>query len=324
MTDRGRVAADSLLTALAPMVWGSTYLVTTEFLPPDRPFLAALTRALPAGLLLLSITRALPRGVWWWRSLVLGTLNIGAFLYLLYVAAYLLPGGIAALVMTVQPVIVLLLGGLLLREAIRPAHLLACLLGAIGVALLVLGPEAALNPIGVLAGSAAAGSMGAGIVLTKRWGRPEGVSLPATTGWQLTAGGLVLLPATLLLEGLPSSITLANLGGFAYLGLIGALVAYALWFRGLERLPALAVSFLSFASPLTATLLGYLVLNETLTLMQGAGALTAVGAVLLVQFTAHRPPKENDSAMESDQTRPEVMFSGDQPAGGQGTRTARR
>lgn len=266
MTDRGRVAADSLLTVLAPMVWGSTYLVTTEFLPPDRPFLAALTRALPAGILLLAITRALPHGVWWWRSLVLGTLNIGAFLYLLYVAAYLLPGGIAALVMTVQPVIVLLLG-----EAIRPIHLLACLLGAIGVALLVLGPEAALNPIGVLAGLAAACSMGTGIVLTKRWGRPEGVSLLGITGWQLTAGGLVLLPATLLVEGLPPSITLANLGGFAYLGLIGALVAYALWFRGLERLPALAVSFLSFASPLTATLLGYLVLNETLTLAQGAG-----------------------------------------------------
>ncbi|WP_017603732.1 EamA family transporter [Nocardiopsis alkaliphila] len=323
MTDRGRVAADSLLTVLAPMVWGSTYLVTTEFLPPDRPFLAALTRALPAGILLLAITRALPHGVWWWRSLVLGTLNIGAFLYLLYVAAYLLPGGIAALVMTVQPVIVLLLGALLLGEAIRPIHLLACLLGAIGVALLVLGPEAALNPIGVLAGLAAACSMGTGIVLTKRWGRPEGVSLLGITGWQLTAGGLVLLPATLLVEELPPSITLANLGGFAYLGLIGALVAYALWFRGLERLPALAVSFLSFASPLTATLLGYLVLNETLTLAQGAGALTAIGAVLLVQFTARRPPQKDDPVMEPDQTPPESRLGDGRPVGERDARATR-
>ncbi|MEU3019715.1 MULTISPECIES: EamA family transporter [unclassified Nocardiopsis] len=289
MNGRARIAGDSLLTALAPMVWGSTYLVTTEFLPPDRPLLAALLRALPAGLLLVLFARALPSGVWWWRSLVLGTLNIGAFLYLLYVAAYLLPGGVAALVMAVQPVIVLLLAALLLGDRLRPTHLLACVLGASGVGLLVVGPETALNPVGVLAGLAAAVSMGTGIVLTKRWGRPPGVSLLGATGWQLTAGGLVLLPPTLLFEGLPASLSAANLAGYAYLGLIGALLAYVLWFRGLERLPALAASFLSFASPLTATLLGFLVLGETLTVMQGAGALTAVGAVLLVQFTSHGP-----------------------------------
>ena len=322
MSGRGRTTADTLITALAPMVWGSTYLVTTEFLPPDRPFLAALTRALPAGLLLLLITRTLPKGVWWWRALVLGTLNIGAFLYLLYIAAYLLPGGVAALVMAVQPVIVLLLGALVLREAIRPAHALACLLGALGVALLVVGPEAALNPIGVVAGLLGAVCMGSGIVLTKRWGRPEGVGVLATTGWQLTAGGLVLLPPTLLSEGLPSSITMANLGGYVYLGLFGALLSYVVWFRGIERLPALAVSFMSFASPLTATLLGFLVLNETLTVVQGLGALAAVGAVLLVQITAHRPPRRPLSASEPGEAHPEPVGPGDEFVGGQHTRTA--
>ncbi|WP_249044498.1 hypothetical protein [Crossiella equi] len=76
-----------LLTALAPAVWGSTYLVTTELLPPGRPLLAAVLRALPAGLLLVALTRRLPRGDWWWRSFVLGALNIGVFFALLFVAA---------------------------------------------------------------------------------------------------------------------------------------------------------------------------------------------------------------------------------------------
>lgn len=53
MTSR---AAILLSTSLAP-IWGSTYLVTTEFLPPNRPFTAALIRVLPAGLLLLAWTR---------------------------------------------------------------------------------------------------------------------------------------------------------------------------------------------------------------------------------------------------------------------------
>ncbi|KFF58139.1 hypothetical protein JF66_20860, partial [Cryobacterium sp. MLB-32] len=62
----------TLLTALAPMVWGTTYFVTTEFLPPDHPLFASLARALPAGLIALAITRTLPRGQWWWKSMVLG------------------------------------------------------------------------------------------------------------------------------------------------------------------------------------------------------------------------------------------------------------
>ena len=92
-----------LVTALGPAVWGSTYVVTTEVLPPDRPLLAGTLRALPAGLLLLAVTRRLPTGSWWWRAAVLGTLNIGAFFALLFVSAYRLPGGVAALLGAVGP-----------------------------------------------------------------------------------------------------------------------------------------------------------------------------------------------------------------------------
>src|SRR5690606_6946753 len=76
------------LTALGPVTWGTTYVVTTEMLPPDRPLLAALMRALPAGLAVLALTRTLPRGIWWWRTAVLGTLHIGAFFPLLFLSAY--------------------------------------------------------------------------------------------------------------------------------------------------------------------------------------------------------------------------------------------
>ena len=78
--------------AVAPIVWGTTYAVTTELLPVGRPLLAGALRALPAGLVLLAIGRRLPEGVWWWRSAVLGTLNIGAFFALLFVAAGRLDG----------------------------------------------------------------------------------------------------------------------------------------------------------------------------------------------------------------------------------------
>lgn len=284
-----RIATTSAVTALAPAVWGSTYLVTTEFLPPDRPLLASTLRALPAGLVLLAVTRTLPKGVWWWRAVALGVLNIGAFFYFLFLAAYHLPGGVAALVMSVQPMIVLGLSSLLLRDRIRPMHVVSCVLGAAGVALLVLQPQAGLDGIGVLAGLLGAASMAAGIVLTKRWGRPEGVTLLTFTGWQLTVGGIALLPITLASEELPDHLTWGNVGGFAYLGVIGALIAYVLWFRGLAQLPALAASFLSFASPLCATVLGYLFLDQALRPLQILGALAVVTAVILAQPRAKKP-----------------------------------
>ncbi|MDQ0794876.1 DMT family transporter [Streptomyces sp. B1I3] len=278
-----RLGADSAVTALAPLIWGSTYLVTTELLPPGRPLLAATLRALPAGLILLAVGRRLPRGGWWWRAAVLGFLNIGAFLYLLFVAAYHLPGGVAALVMAVQPTVVLALSALLLKERITPVHATACALGLAGVGLLAMTPRAGLDAVGVAAGLLAAVSMAGGIVLTKRWGRPHGVGLLTFTGWQLTSGGLLLLPVTLIAEGLPGTIEGRNVAGFAYLGIVGALFAYVVWFRGVERLPALTVSVLSFASPLAATALGYLVLGETLSPVQIAGGLTVIAAVVLAR-----------------------------------------
>ncbi|WP_328400520.1 EamA family transporter [Nocardia sp. NBC_00403] len=130
---------------------------------------------------------------------------------------------------------------------------------------------------------AGAASMATGITLTKLWGRPDGVGLLPFTGWQLTAGGLVLLPFTLFVEGLPTTISGTNTIGFGYLISLGAVLSYAIWFRGIERLPALAVSFLALGSPIVATLLGYLFLHQTLSILQLAGTLVIIGAALLAQ-----------------------------------------
>lgn len=279
----GRQLLATGVTALAPAIWGSTYLVTTEWLPPDRPLLATTVRVLPAGLILLPFTRVLPAGVWLWRTLVLGTLNIGAFNVLLFVAAYRLPGGVAAMIMAVQPMVVLILAALLVGDRIRPAHVAACVLGAAGVVLLVFQGSVAVDLVGVAAALVAAVSMATGITLTKLWGRPDGVALLPFTGWQLTAGGLGTLPFMVTVEGLPATLSTTNLIGFGYLIVLGAVLSYVIWFRGIERLPALAVSFLALGSPIVATLLGYLFLHQTLSILQLVGIVTIIVAVMLAQ-----------------------------------------
>jgi probable blue pigment (indigoidine) exporter len=190
---------------------------------------------------------------------------------------------------------VLILAALLIGDRIRFPHVLACLLGAAGVALLVLRGSAKLDTVGVLAALAAAVCMAAGITLTKLWGRPDGVRLLSFTGWQLVAGGLVVLPFTLLVEGVPGSLSLRNVIGFTYLVTLGAVLSYALWFRGIERLPALAVSFLALGSPIVATVLGYVFRDQTFSLLQFVGVVVIIAAVVLAQTQPTQPRRPQES-----------------------------
>lgn len=273
--------SDILLTALAPISWGTTYAVATEFLPPDHPLLVAALRSLPIGLFLTIGFRKLPQGVWWWRMLVLGGLNIGLFQALLFVAAYRLPGGVAATAGAIQPLLVVLFSWPLLAEKPSRPSVLAAIAGFVGVGLLVLGPSARLDSMGIVAAIAGAAAMGLGTVLVKRWQPP--VSLIVFTAWQLMIGGFLLLPIALVTEGPFEALTRTNLWGFIYLGLIGTGLAYALWFRGIRRLKASAAAYLGLLSPVVASLIGYVFLQETFTTIQLVGVAVILTSVLIGQ-----------------------------------------
>ncbi|NEB01815.1 EamA family transporter [Streptomyces sp. SID13726] len=280
-----------LLTALAPVSWGTTYAVTTEFLPADRPLFTGVMRALPAGLVLLALARVLPRGVWWGKAAVLGALNIGAFFPLLFLSAYRLPGGMAAVVGSVGPLIVVALSAGLLGQRPTTRSVLTGLTAAFGVSLVVLKAAGALDLLGVLAALAGTASMSAGTVLTKRWGRPEGVGPLALTAWQLTAGSLLIAPLALLVEGAPPALDGPAIGGYLYLALANTAVAYWLWFRGIGRLTATQVTFLGPLSPLTAAIVGWAALGQALTPVQVVGMAVAFGATVVGQLSGGRVGK---------------------------------
>ena len=240
------------LTALAPAVWGTTYIVTTRALPSGHPVFAALMRTLPAGILALLASRQLPRGTWWWKSLVLGALNMTCFFPLLFVAAQRLPGGVAATLGAAQPIIVAGLAVAVLHERLSAWRLMWGAIGVVGIALVVLGPQAQLDALGVAAGLA---------------------------GWQLTGAGLLLIAPALLIDGIPTGIDAAAAAGYAWLGLVGGLAAYVLWFEGIRRLPVTPTTLLGLLSPLTAALLGSVIVGEVLTAIQLLGFALALSAM---------------------------------------------
>ncbi|MFI6872844.1 EamA family transporter [Streptomyces sp. NPDC050400] len=294
-----------LLTALAPVSWGSTYAVTTEFLPPDRPLFTAAMRALPAGLVLLALARRLPAGEWWWRSAVLGALNIGAFFPLLFLSAYRLPGGLAAVVGSVGPLFVAGLSALFLSQRPSRRTLLTGFVAAFGVSLVVLRAAGALDALGVAAAVASTASMSTGTVLTKKWGRPDGAGPLALTGWQLTAGGLLIAPLALAVEGAPPALDGPALGGYAYLALANTAVAYWLWFRGIGRMSATQVTFLGPLSPLTAAVIGWAALGQELSAVQLIGMGLAFGATV-----AGQRPTRSFSSTESIERKVSMDVTG--------------
>jgi probable blue pigment (indigoidine) exporter len=171
-----------------------------------------------------------------------------------------------------------------LGSAVRPAAVLGALAGLAGVALLVLTPGAALDATGIAAGLAGAVSMACGTVLTRKWRPP--VPLRTFAAWQLTAGGLLLVPVALLAGPHWPAPTAGHLLGLAWLGLVGAALTYVVWFRGIARLEPGVVASLGFLSPVTAILLGWAFLGQTLAGPQIAGVALVLGGIWLGQRNA--------------------------------------
>jgi probable blue pigment (indigoidine) exporter len=287
------------LAAITPIIFGTTYLLTTEFLPPDRPLLAALMRSLPTGIVLVLGTGIPPRD-WWGRFTLLSVLYCSAFFPLLFVAAYRLPGGVAAVINSLTPIIVVILSVPWLHTKIKPIHLLAGALGVLGVALLVLRSNARLDLWGLLAMTTCVIMMGFSTVLSKRWGFPPGMNAARFTGWTFLLGGVTLLPFTLIFEGLPSQLTGRNVAGLAYLVVFSGILAYGVWFWGLQQLPASSVTFLSLLNPVVAALLGWIVLSQALNGWQLLGAVIVLVSVVLGQdLRARRSAAEASKALPS-------------------------
>jgi probable blue pigment (indigoidine) exporter len=291
MTAEGAVELDepaertsrwAYLAAITPIIFGTTYLLTTQFLPPGRPLLAALMRSLPTGLVLIIGSRLPPRR-WLVRFLILSVLYASGLFPLLFIAAYRLPGGVAAVINSLTPILVVIISVPLLHTTIKAVQIVAGMLGIGGVALLVLRSNARLDALGLLAMLGAVTMMGVATVLTKRWGHPPGMNAVAVTGWTFLFGGLALLPVTLLVEGLPDQLTARNIGGLIYLVLISGIAGYALWFWGLRRLSASSVTFLSLLNPVVAALLGWVVLGQRLNHWQILGAVVVLASVILGQ-----------------------------------------
>lgn len=283
---QGIAARTVLLTMVAPAAWGTTYLVTEKWLPPDRPLFAAAVRALPVGLLLLAWRRQLPPPGWRVKAVVLGLLNIGLFFPLIFLSAYHLPGGLAATIQALLPLVVMALAWPLIAERPTALRVGAALIGLVGVALLVLRNPGGMDAVGLVAAFSSVSVAALGFILVKKWTPP--VDMITLTSWQLVIGGLALAPLALLVEGPPPALDGAAIGGLAWIAVVGTGVAYVCWFRGLQAMPAGAVALIGLVNPVVGTTLGVAFAAEPFGAVQALGMALVLGGVLAGQVRVQR------------------------------------
>ncbi len=283
-----------LAFSLLVLFWGSAFAMVEIGLYYSPPVLFAGLRTVIGGLamvvaaLLWGGSPNLRRD--WPVFLLLALFNVVLFIAFQTYAIVYLPSGSAAVLVYLQPILVGFLAWLILGEELSASKLVGLLLGFSGIVAVssasLSGAADALSPIGVVLGTASALAWALGTVYFKRY--EARVSTLWAVAVPFVVGGAALTALGLVVESWDEvSWTGAFVGSLLYSALIGISAAWVIWFGLVRAGEASRVAAYIFAVPLTAVLVGALVLDEPLSYSLLVGAALVVCGIYLV----NRPPR---------------------------------
>ena len=274
------------------IVWGSTYLAIRIMVETMPPLLGAGVRFAVAGAIFWAILRLRGGGgrVRITRGQLVGTALAGTLLCfggngLVTVAEQDVPSGLAALIIGAVPLWVVIMR-LLERDRPPRATLVGVAVGFAGLAVLVLpGDRPGDAPLwGVLLIVLASISWAAGSFYSKRMDLPEDGLV--STAFQMLLGGAGMIVVGLLVgeagDVHVSAFSARSLAAFAYLIVVGSLVAFTAYTWLLKNAPISTVTTYAYVNPVIAVLLGAVVLSEEVTVLVVAGAAAIVLSVATV------------------------------------------
>lgn len=272
------------------VIWGSTYLAIRYAVETIPPLVAAGIRHSLAGGIMLTWA--------WWRGFrptrpqwVAG-FALGALFFLighgsLHWAEQYVGSGLAALLIATEPMFILVLGWMMGQQKIGLLSALGLGLGVVGVAVLT-GAELTVKGsslwglLAVLLGSL---SWSLGVVVSPRLKLPSD-ALGRTALPTLCGAALLLIAAGVTGEFREthwSSITLPSLFGLGYLITFGSVIAFTAYTWLLQRVPPTLVATHTYANPVVAVILGWLLAREPLTLRVVLASVAILGAIVLIR-----------------------------------------
>ena len=280
----------ALAFAAIYLVWGSTYLAIRYAVETIPPLVAVGIRHSIAGTILLA---------WAWARGYRPTLAhwksgfiIGAFFFLighgtLHWAEQYVGSGLAALLIATEPMFILVLASMFGQERISRISALGLGVGVVGVAVLA---GAGLTTkgstfAGILAVLVGSLSWSVGVVIAPRLKLPSDAL--ARTAVPLVCGAVLLLIAAAVTGEFQqthwANVSLKSLGGLAYLIVFGSIVAFTAYTWLLQRCSPTLVATHTYANPVVAVLLGWLLAAEPLTMRVVVAAVAILGAIVLIR-----------------------------------------
>jgi len=272
------------------VVWGSTYLAIRYAVETIPPLVTAGIRHAIAGAIMLTWA--------WWRGFrptrqhwVAG-FALGSLFFLLghgtlHWAEQYVGSGLAALLMATEPIFILALGWMMGQQKISGMSALGLGLGVAGVAMLT-GVELSLKTsslLGLLAVLLGSLSWSVGVVVSPRLKLPSD-ALGRTALPTLCGAAMLLIAAGLTGEFQQthwSSISLRSLFGLGYLITFGSVIAFSSYTWLLQRVPPGLVATHTYANPVVAVVLGWLLAHEPITMRVVLASVAILVAIVLIR-----------------------------------------
>jgi drug/metabolite transporter (DMT)-like permease len=282
-------ARDWALLGLLSILWGGSFFFNGFVLKQLPPLTVVFLRVAIAALILLPLLFVyrirLPKGLSGWRPFfAIGFLNNVLPFSLIVIGQTYIPSGLASILNATTPLFTVVVMAIAGEEKLLLRRIAGVVAGLIGVIILHgdgFGFETG-QTIGILLCLAAAFSYGLSALLARKVlsnSPPLGTAtfqMLASAAMMTVVAGLVERPWQLPM---PDAVTWLAVIGLAALS---TALAYIVFFQILRRSGATNVMLVTLLIPVTAILLGYLVLGESISSREISGALVIGSALLLI------------------------------------------
>ncbi|CAI8712349.1 Drug/metabolite transporter (DMT)-like permease [Pseudomonas sp. IT-196MI5] len=292
-----------LKLAAVTMVWGGTFVAGRYLAGGLSPLLAASLRFLLASVALLlfirmartPLVRPSPRQ--WLQLLLLGFFGIFFYNLCFFYGLHYINASRASLIVALNPAVIGLASWLLFKERLTRAKVVGIAIGMAGASMVIVSrdPQLLAGGVGAGAGAWLGDLLIFGCVLGwsvySLFSRELNHSLGPvqTVTWSILLG-TVMLWITCIVRGEVSVAAIAQLGAqqwmsLLYLGVLGSALAYIAYYDGIRKIGATRSGVFIALNPLTAVILGALLLDEPLTLAMCLGG----GLILAGIFLCNKP-----------------------------------
>ncbi len=279
------------------LAWGSTYLALHYLVETVPPLMASGFRNLSAGVIMMIWAKITEPQVKlsskaWITSLIIGTLLLGVGNGGVTIALAWVPTGYAALIVAAVPIWLVLLQWLWLRTIPSPLVMIGVLIGLAGVGLLLdfdsfsLEGDSAQFTLGIIALLTATFCWSLGMIVSQRAQLPY--SAAYLSAMQMLGGGTVTLLGSLISGEFPrlntDGFNLSTLYSYLYLLIFGSLLGFSVFSWLSQRTSPTLLATYNYVNPLVALLLGYVFVNEPLSLKVIIAAGIIILAVVLISI----------------------------------------